>query len=320
MKTKIILDVDTGTDDAVALMTAALAPEIDLVAATSVNGNQPIDITTENTLRVFEYIGKDIPVYRGCKLPMVSTLTPGRKPDMPKKGKSDVHGDYLPIPPATRKEANKHAVNFLVDTYMTTTDEITLVPVGPLTNIAMALRLEPRIAERIPEIVIMGGGHTIGNKTLAAEFNIWVDPEAARIVMQCGRPIRLVPLDATHAAFVTWEESEELARLGTPAADAASRFIQGRIKGYNKMAEQIKPSDSAPLHDALCIAALIDPSVLTNVVHCYVDVECSGELTDGRTVCDVQNRSGKEPNAYVALHADRLKFRKFLFDTLSRTA
>ncbi len=320
MPTKIILDVDTGTDDAVALMVAALHPEIELVGACSVNGNQPIERTTENTLRVFQHINRPtIPVYRGCGLPMVSTLTPGRKPNQPNVKKSDVHGDWLPIPPAAIKVQAKHAVNYLVDTYMSTSDAITLVPVGPLTNVGMALRLEPRIAERIPEIVIMGGGHLVGNVTPSAEFNVWVDPEAARIVMLSGVPIRLVPLDATHAAYITYDEAVELGKLGTPAAAAAATFIKERIEGYGKHDLQQKALNAAPVHDALCIAAIIDPSILEDVVKCYVDVDCNGELTDGRTVCDTLFRTGNAPNAAVALSANREKFRKFLFETLART-
>lgn len=318
MSTKIILDVDTGTDDAIALMTAALHPEIELVAACSVNGNQTIEKTTENTLRVVEFLNRpDIPVYRGCELPMVSTLNPARKPNVPYVAKSDVHGDWLPIPKATIKIQPQHAVNYIVETYMDTTEEITLVPVGPLTNLGMALRLEPRIAEKIPEIVIMGGGHMIGNITPSAEWNIYVDPEAARIAMQSGIPIRLVPLDATHAAYITYDEAIELGKIGTPSAKAASTFILERIEGYKDFDKHMNDLRAAPVHDALCIAAIIDPSILENVVDCYVDVDCNGELTDGRTVCDVDFRTGNEPNASVALDANREKFKQFLFETLS---
>ncbi len=318
MATKIILDVDTGTDDAIALMTAMLHPEIDLVAACSVNGNQTIDKTTENTLRVMEFLNRpDIPVYRGCELPMVSTLNPARKPNVPYIEKSDVHGDWLPIPKATIKVQPKHAVNFLIDFYMDTTEEVKLVPVGPLTNLGMALRLEPRIADRIPELVIMGGGHAFGNITPTAEWNIYVDPEAARIVMQSGIPIRLVPLDATHAAYTTYDEAIELGKSGNPAAQAASTFILERIEGYKGFDKQMNKFHATPVHDALCIAAIVDPSVLKNVVECFVDVDCNGELTDGQTVCDINMRTGTKPNASVALSADRLKFKQFLFETLA---
>jgi len=318
MPTKIILDVDTGTDDAVALMTAVLHPEIELVAACSVNGNQTIEKTTENTLRVMGFLNRpDIPVYRGCELPMVSTLNPDRKPNVPYTKKSDVHGDYLPIPKAMIDVQPQHAVNYLIDTYMATTEEIILVSVGPLTNLGMALRLEPRLAERIPQVVIMGGGHMIGNITPSAEWNIYVDPEAARIVMQSGIPVTLVPLDATHAAYTTYDEAIAIQNIGSPYAKAAASFMLERIEGYKIFDKQMGALNATPVHDALCIAAILDPDILEEVVECFVDIDCDGELTDGRTVCDVNFRTGNPPNAKLALSANREKFNQFLFETLS---
>ena len=189
MATKIILDVDTGTDDAVALMTAALSPDIELVGATVVNGNTVLDSCVENTLRVFEWIGMpEVPVFRGMSRPIARSQgahNPATR----------IHGDKLDLPEATITAQPQHAVDWLIDTYLASDGDITLVPVGPLTNIAMAIQKEPRILERIPEIVIMGGAHDHGNSTASAEFNIWLDPEAARIVVGCGRPIRMVPLE-----------------------------------------------------------------------------------------------------------------------------
>lgn len=318
MAQKIILDVDTGTDDAVALMTAALSPDIELVGATTVNGNCPVDICTENTLRVFDYIGVEIPVYEGYALPMVSTLTPGRRPNMPRQEPSTIHGHYLDLPPATSKKQPMHAVDWLIETYMQSDGDIILVPVGPLTNIAMAIRKEPRILEKIPELVIMGGGHEVGNITASAEFNIWVDPEAARVVMNCGRPIRLITLDATHQALFSKETCAELRQIGTPAAVASAIMAERRIEAYNKW-QPMKEIDSAPIHDALAVCAIIDPTVV-ETVFVHVDVETQGELTDGRTVCDVHRRSGQEPNTHVALSADNDKFVPMMKDILGRTA
>ncbi|MEM7345730.1 MAG: nucleoside hydrolase [Chloroflexota bacterium] len=318
MAQKIILDVDTGTDDAVALMTAALSPEIELVGATTVNGNCPVDICTENTLRVFDYIGVDIPVHQGHSLPLVSTLNPARRPDIPRIEPSQVHGHYLDIPPATSKVQAQHAVDWLIDTYMASDGDIILVPVGPLTNIAAAIRKEPRILEKIPELVIMGGGHKIGNVTPSAEFNIWVDPEAARIVMNCGRPIRLITLDATHQALFSKETCAQLREIGTPAAIASAIMTEHRIAAYSEF-QPMKEHLSAPVHDALNIIAIIDPSVI-ETVFVNVDVETQGELTDGRTVCDVHQRSGKAPNAHVALAADGEKFVRMMLDILGPSA
>lgn len=320
MPTKIILDVDTGTDDAVALMYAALHPDIELVAATSVNGNRPINETTENTLRTFEHIGKSIPVYRGCEFPMIATLTPDRKPNIPRQTRSPVHGDLLPIGEAKSSAQEQNAVNFLIDYYMGPDGPDTiLVPVGPLTNVAMALKKEPRIAERIPRMVIMGGNHMVGNTTASSEFNFWVDPEAAKIALAAGIPQVIVPLDATHQACVSSDDIKKWREIGTPALTAASLFVEQRIDGYSKF-QPMKNINSAPVHDALCIAYILDPTVITEMVTCYVEVDDRPGLDDARMVCDVLNRSKKEPNAEVALNADEPKFVRMLTEALSRTA
>jgi len=316
MPTKVILDVDTGTDDAVALMAAALSPEIELVGATSVNGNTTIDFTTENTLRVFDFIGMpDVPVYRGVDRPLVRTDV--------KRGMAErIHGDMLDLPPASKARLQpQHAVDWLIETYLASDGDIVLCPVGPLTNIAMAIQKEPRILDAIPEIVIMGGAHDHGNITASAEFNIWLDPEAARIVVNCGRPIRMVPLDATHRALVSTEDAARLRALGTPAGEAAARFVLQRIDGYD--ATQPMPRRegalAAPVHDALAVCAIIDPSILTTE-HIPVDVEVHAELSIGRTVCDFRFRSGKPANVHFAMDADEPKFVAMLLDILGRTA
>ncbi len=313
-KHRIILDVDTGTDDAVALMVAALSPDLELVGATTVNGNCPVDQCTENTLRVFDHIGVDIPVYQGMPQPMV-------RPDFPLPRKirpPRIGVGHLPLPPSKSKAGSQHAVDWLIQTYLESDGDIILVPVGPLSNIGTAISMEPRILAKIPEIVIMGGGHEDGNSTPSAEFNIWVDPEAARVVMNCGRPIRLVPLDATHKALVSLEDCARLRNLGTPAGEATAAFVEQRIKGYDAI-QPMHRLGAAPVHDALAVCAIIDPTVI-ETVHVNVDVETTGELTLGRTVCDTHQRSGREPNAHVALDADEPKFVRMLIDILGRTA
>ena len=317
MPTKVILDVDTGTDDAVALMVAALSPDIELVGATSVNGNTTLDYTTENTLRVFDWIGMpQVPVYRGIDRPLVRTDV--------KRGMAErIHGDMLELPPVSNGATlqPQHAVDWLIETYLASNGDIVLCPVGPLTNIAMAIQKEPRILDAIPEIVIMGGAHDHGNITASAEFNIWLDPEAARIVVNCGRPIRMVPLDATHRALVSTEDAARLRALGTPAGEAAARFVLQRIDGYD--ATQPMPRRegalAAPVHDALAVCAIIDPSILTTE-HIPVDVEVHAELSIGRTVCDFRFRSGKPANVHFAMDADEPKFVAMLLDILGRTA
>src|SRR5690349_13212899 len=225
MPTKVILDVDTGTDDAVALMTAALSPDLEVVGATSVNGNTGVEFTTENTVRVFDWIGRpDIPVYRGLDRPMA-------RPQVSRGMAARIHGDLLDLPAASHGATVQpgNAVDWLIETYLASDGDIVLCPVGPLTNIAVAIIKEPRILERIPEIVIMGGAHHEGNQTASAEFNFWLDPEAARVVVDCGRPIRMVPLDATHRARVSPAAAQQLHDLGTPAGQAAARFVRQRI-------------------------------------------------------------------------------------------
>jgi inosine-uridine nucleoside N-ribohydrolase len=313
--TKLILDVDTGTDDAVALMFAALHPDLELVAATTVNGNVLVDRCTENTLRVFDVIGANIPVYEGAGRPML-------RPDFPVPAKasraSGIHGEYLDLPPARSEKQRERAVDFLIDTYMSAAGtDIVLVPVGPLTNIALAMAVEPRIVERIPRMIIMGGGHEVGNVTPAAEFNIWADPEAARVVLTSGvRNLTLVPLDATHKALITLDDCRRLRELGTPAGDAAATVVERRIAGYGAT-QPMKLPDSAPVHDALCVAAIVDPSVITTSPF-HVDVETTGELTVGRTVIDTHRRRGMAPNADVALDADGEKFVRLMMETFAR--
>jgi inosine-uridine nucleoside N-ribohydrolase len=229
-----------------------------------------------------------------------------------------VHGDYLDLPPARSGAQGRHAVDWLVDTYQASAGDITLVPVGPLTNVAMAIRQAPTILEKIPELVIMGGAHHIGNRSASAEFNVWVDPEAAKLVVNCGRPMRMVPLDATHKALISLADCARLRQLDTPAATAAATFIERRIVGYNRYQPMDEP-DSAPVHDALAVCAIIEPDVISSEL-IYVDVETKGELTDGRTVCDFGRRSGKPANVHFAVDVDAALFREMLFDILGRRA
>lgn len=164
----------------------------------------------------------------------------------------------------------------------------------------------------------MGGAHHIGNRSASAEFNIWVDPEAAKVVFHCGRPIRMVPLDVTHKALITLEDCGQLRSLGTPAANAAATFIERRIEGYNAY-QPMDDADSAPVHDALAVCAVINPEIISTEF-IPVDVETKGELTDGRTVCDFGRRSGKEPNTHFAVDTDISGFKEMLFSILSRSA
>jgi len=317
MPRKLILDVDTGTDDAIAVMLAALHPELELLACTTVNGNVEVHHCTENTLRVLDAIGRsDIPVYEGLAKPFA-------RPDFPIPRKDEVlakkiHPAVLPVPATTRQKASKGAVEFLVETYRAATDEITLVPVGPLTNIAAALTLDPGFAQRVPEIVIMGGGHAIGNITPSAEFNIWCDPEAAAVVFQaCFRRMTLVPLDATHRALIGRDHCRRMAALGTPAGTAAAACIGHRIEVHDEI-QPMEISGTAPVHDALCVGYLVEPPLITTR-HLHVAVETQGALTVGRTVIDTHHRGTGTPNCHVAFDADAARFAALLIETLGRS-
>jgi inosine-uridine nucleoside N-ribohydrolase len=315
MTRKVILDVDTGTDDAVALMFAALHPDLELLAATTVNGNVPVDYCTENSLRVFDHIGVAVPVYEGVSRPIERADFPIPRGDI--QSSNAVHGGYLDIPQSTSTKQSTGAVDFLIETYLAATDEIILVPVGPLSNVATALRREPRLKDRIPELVIMGGANRYGNVTPRAEFNVWADPEAARTVITSGVPkITLVPLDATHQALVSLDDCGALRALGTPAGDAAATFTERRIQGYDT-SQPMKRPHAAPVHDALAVAAIVDPAVITTH-HLHVDVETKGELTVGETVVDTNFRSRQEPNVHVALDADERRFVSLLLETFAR--
>jgi len=314
---KLILDVDTGTDDAVAVMYAALHPDLELIGVTTVNGNVTVDHCTDNTLRVLDFINRgDIPVFEGLARPIARSDFP-----IPRalKKSTGVHGTALDVPPATSVKQNKHAVEFLIETYRAATDPIVLVPTGPLSNIAAAIAMDPKFVERVPEIVLMGGAHHHGNVTPSAEMNIWADPDAAASVFAAGFPkLVCVPLDATHQALVSRQVCDEMKALGTPAGIAAERFIGRRIGAYDAN-QPMKEAGAAPVHDALCVTYLIDPSVITTAL-LHVAVETYGALTVGRTVVDTNKRGAGKPNCHFAFGADREKFCRMLLKTFALTA
>ena len=312
MTIRLLLDVDTGTDDAVAIMLAALHPDLELAAITTVNGNVPVKNCTDNTLRTLDYIGKQsIPVYEGAPEPIA-------RPDFPvprsSRGISEIHGEHLDIPEAVTAKADGIGALVILDEFReggTGEGGTTLVATGPLTNVALALKVDPSLAGRIPKLVIMGGGHEVPNVTPSAEFNIWADPEAAAVVFASGiAEIILVPLDSTHRALISLEDCQAFRALGTPAGEATARFVERRIEGYDKT-QPMARLGAAPVHDALCVAYLIDPTVIPLEKY-YVEVETDGPLTVGRTVVDTHRRSGREPNAWVSLDADEKKFRDIM--------
>jgi len=318
-KTKIILDVDTGTDDACAIMMAYLEEKIELLAVCTVMGNKPIDNTTENTLRVRDVLGADFPVYRGCHRPLVCDLLPNRHAgyggvrtkvgDMNEE--VSMHNEYLDLPPSTGKVEDMHAVLFYIDTLMKSDGDITIVPVAPLTNIAMAMRIEPDICGKIKEIVMMGGGRYRANSTAAAEFNIWFDPEAAQIVMESGVPIRMVPLDATHRACINTDETKIFREINNPVSLAIADCVDHRIAAYKQL-QPMERVDSAPVHDALAVCAVAYPEVLKDVRLHRVDVDISGGFADGQTIVDPRAFTDRPKNVYFALDSDREFFANWM--------
>ena len=342
-KRKIIMDVDTGSDDAIALVMAMLDEHFDLLGICSVNGNIEVKLTTDNSLRVVECcdMQDEVKVYKGCDLPMVSTLMPWtpqstgirsegdliRKEFRPnprregtRAGNKEVHPEHLPLPEPKIKEAKESAVVWLINTLLEAEDgEVTLIPVGPLTNIAVAMRADPRIIPKIKEIVIMGGGHLVNNASPAAEFNIWVDPEAMEVVLQSGCKITMVPLDATHEAYVTVEQSKKIRAIGTKPAILVADLIEQRTVGYAQSDAEMKALEGAPLHDALAVCAVLYPDVLKNVLHCNCHVDVSGGYAYGQTIVDRRERVNPEPiNCYFALGADREMFYNWIVDVLQK--
>ena len=324
IKKKVILDVDTGSDDAIAIMAALLSPDLEVVGICTVSGNKGLEFTTENTLRVIDLVGATVPVYKGAVAPLAARLFPGRRGFMVAQKSAEVDGkkvDYHPpvldcLPPSHSKAQDKRAAIWLIETLMASDGDITLIPVGPLTNIALALMIEPAIAVKIKEIVLMGGAWEITNTTSAAEFNIWEDPEAAQIVLNCGCKITMVPLDATHTAVTTAKQNDAIRALGTPVAQAVATLTDQRILAYNLMQPLDEP-DVSPNHDALAVLAVIDPTVLQNVKLSRVDVDISGGFADGMTIVDHRTFNDRPKNVYFAYSADAAKFNRMLYDILS---
>lgn len=315
MRRRIILDVDTGTDDAVAIMLAALHPRLELLACTVVNGNVDVVQAADNSLRVLDLIGATtIPVYKGLHRPLVRNDFP--IPRSVSNMTEYIHGYELPLPQSARAVEPRHAVDFLIETVRQAADPITLVALGPLSNIAALVALAPDAIDVVAELVMMGGAHAIGNLTPSSGFNTWADPEAAASVLSAGfRKVTMVPIDATHEAFVTREDCARFAALDTPAGQAAATLIERRIDGHNRGQPMTVP-DSAPVHDPLCIAYLIDSDVISTRF-LNVGVETRGDLTLGRTVIDVSARSKLPANCNVAFHADREKFIKLMMESFA---
>jgi pyrimidine-specific ribonucleoside hydrolase len=305
--TPIILDVDPGHDDAVAIKLACGAPALELLAVTTVAGNVPLEKTTRNALRVLSLIGRpNIPVAAGAAAPLVRPL----------RTAEDIHGESglegPEIPDASFEPDERGATRLMADAVRGSPGPVTLVPVGPLTNVALFLREYPELKDRVARISLMGGSIGLGNTTPAAEFNVYVDPEAAREVFESGLPITMSGLDVTHQAGAGPAERERLRALGRVGC-----LVAELLEFFAATYESIYGFDAPPLHDAVAVAAVLEPALL-ETRPMRVDVECESELTRGETVCDFYGVTGKRPNAEVGVRLDREGFFDLLYRSLSR--
>ena len=309
MPTKIILDCDPGHDDAVALLLAHGSPEIELLAVTTVVGNQTLEKVTRNALaiaRVANITG--VPFAAGSPRPLVRTIE--NAPDI--HGESGMDGPELPEPAIELDP--RHAVDLIIDTVMAhEPGTVTLVPTGGLTNIALAVRKEPRIAERVKEVVLMGGGYHVGNWSAVAEFNIIIDPEAAHIVFNEKWPLTMVGLDLTHQALATDEVADRIAAVGTKPA----KFVGELLEFFGQTYKDAQGFDFPPVHDPCAVAYVIDPSVMTTR-RVPLDVELTGTLTLGMTVADFRAPAPADCNTSVAVDLDHQKFWDLIVDALER--
>ena len=325
MARKVILDVDTGSDDAVAIILAALHPDIDLVAVCTVKGNQPLVNTTENTRKVLDLVKSDVPLYKGCKENFVRDKCPWRIKFEDRATIVDdegmehfIHEDFDMLPTSNRKVEEVPAPVFYVDYLNKTEQPVTLVCVGPLTNLATALSIDPSIVRNVEELVIMGGADDEANATSSAEFNIFGDPESAQKVFQAGfKRIVMMPLDVTHKTMVTKTDCERFREIGSPCAKFTIEMCEKRIEVHTQRQPLALP-DACALHDPLCIAYLIDPSVITDLRYLHVDAGLSG-LSDGATIIDHRYFQDNR-NMYIAYDGDRLKFIDILCDAFKLEA
>jgi inosine-uridine nucleoside N-ribohydrolase len=299
----ILLDCDPGHDDAMAMLLALASPEVELLGVTTVAGNQTLAKTTANALRVLEFAGRDdIAVAAGADRPLV------REPAVA----ADVHGetglDGPDLPSPRGSTAGAHAVDFLAEHIRACARPVTLVPTGPLTNVALLLARHPEVAAGLERVVLMGGAIAEGNVTPAAEFNIWADPEAAARVFASGLDVTMVGLDVTHRALLTDAHAQRLraaGRTGTLVADLHGFYARVHRARYGW--------DGAPVHDAMALAHVVAPGLVTTLQR-NVEIDCESQLCRGRTVVDLWQRTGRPVNAHVATEVDAQAFLELLIE------
>ena len=296
MPRKIIIDTDPGQDDAVGILLALASPEVEVLALTTVAGNVPLDLTSRNARIVCEIAGRpDIPVHAGCDAPLSRPLVTAEHVH----GKSGLDGIAL-FQPASAL-APGHAVDAIIDILRREPEgSVTLIAMGPLTNLATAFRRAPDIVPRLREIVLMGGAYfEVGNITPAAEFNIYVDPEAAQIVFAAGAPLTVLPLDVTHKALTSRDWIEQMRASGP-----VGRAVAGWTDFFERYDREKYGAEGAPLHDPCTIAWLIQPDLFAGR-HINVEIETQGAFTTGMTVADWWRVTGRPANALFLRNVDR---------------
>jgi purine nucleosidase len=310
MKKRIIIDTDPGVDDALTFLLALASPEIQLEALTTVQGNVSLEKATRNALSVLEMAhATHIPVARGCSLPLV-------KP--PHASGEAVHGSsgmgHTDLPDPTSSVVDSHAIDYLIERFLAEPKQISLSAIGPLTNVALAIRKEPRIIDAIQELVIMGGAiRSGGNVSPLAEFNIHEDPHAAHIVFHSGIPITLIPLDATYKCLLTGDDIERLNRIDSPIA----RFVRDATAQYMEFYLKYEGFKGCALHDPLTLATIIAPELLTLEEH-YVSVDISGGVSTGKTYADFMKVAKKPANMKVALDVKGREFVELFVERMER--
>lgn len=310
-KRPFIIDCDTGTDDAIAILAALYSPQVELKAITSVNGNVSENFTSQNNLDLMEYLGFQIPVAHGAVRPLLSGIVND-------EGGTGTHGKTglgtITLPHARHSDFDPRVASELI--YQTAVEckgELELLVIGPMTNIAIALCNHRDLAGLIKHIWFMGGAIHGGNVLPTAEFNIWVDPEAAHIVSQSGIPMTMVGLDVTLKAVMTAGDVAALRQVGTRASVLCADLLDFMASRHAKGGEDLV------MHDALALAAALCPQCLTCRDY-FVDVEYAGTYTAGHTYTDLREQTGKAPNMSVALEVDAPLFRKWLVEAISRSA
>ena len=295
MPEPVIIDCDPGHDDAMALLLALASPELELVAVTTVAGNQTLDKVTANAIRVLDLAhATHVPVAAGADRALIHPAAVAR----------DVHGetglDGPDLPRPSRQPRPQHAVELIADKLRER--PLTLIAIGPLTNVALLLATHPELTPRIERIVVMGGAIGLGNVTPSAEFNIWADPEAAARVFASGLDLTLVGLDVTHRAMLSAERAE-----GLRASGRAGAVVADLHAFYRRFHERVYGHSDTPVHDAVTIAHLIDPALLATR-RLPVEIDVTNGPCRGRTVVDLLQRTGAAPNAHVAVDVDAQRF------------